>query len=40
MKSLIEWMGWALIELGDWLDSYTLTPPLYRLGNWISDRIA
>lgn len=31
----MRWVGYALIELADWLDSEWLTPPLYRLGNWL-----
>jgi hypothetical protein len=32
----MTWLGYALIELADWLDSRWLTPPLYRLGSWLS----
>lgn len=33
MTRALNWLGYALIELGDWLDTPVLTGWLYRIGN-------
>ena len=35
--TLIHWLGWLLIELGEWLDNEHLTPILYRIGGRLEN---
>jgi hypothetical protein len=33
MTNAINWIGWFLIEVGDWLDMPLVTGRLYRTGS-------